>query len=707
METIANQFRNYNWEIIKKYIKTNTIDWDYIIDQINGPLHYLAYHNQNKLIKTVPRNIMLEIIKQPNLEGDTVAHIASKLKNFKLLKYLFGVDMNIIYLSNLLGYRVLHYIVDNIEIIKHILINYSIYDHLINYNYSLIDYYILNNNTGMVLFLLNNLELNECTNKSIFTVIQSKYDLGTKINLLNHFINFGIDVDQINNNYISTLSVCVQQNNYHLVKYLLEHNAKINYSGADNNYNPLIMSILSGNSRIVKLLLYYGASINIRDKNFKSACHHVMYNNTLFSAKLIKYFIINTQNINFPDKYGNSILNLILQLDNWKLFIDVLSTKKLDIYLPNKINIKPIDHVHKSDFKLFINMVYKSYLFQLVHNNNNWIDTIDNTISQNLKIDNFKDEYQKLIIDKIINGQSYPIKHKSRNIIKLIVTPNVNITHFTAYTYNYICYLSFLLKKYKQLCIPFGSQSKNKLKQEIKNYNKNIGTILNDYINHSPILINHIIIWQNPINYFISPDLILGIKRAIKSNNYKFIIIKLTLINPRFNHANILILDIEKNNLERFDPYGNVPYFKSEDIDNFIIDKILKYLPNIKYLSPKKITKTISFQIYSDEMNELNYIEKDPMGFCMAWCIWYIETRINNESIKPNKLIKQMEYLINKYNYKFKDYIRNYSNYLDTEKNSILSNGGIPKQYWYTKTIPQNIYKSYLEYINKLYIQYS
>ncbi|AEX61766.1 putative ankyrin repeat protein [Megavirus courdo7] len=56
---------------------------------------------------------------------------------------------------------------------------------------------------------------------------------------------------------------------------------------------------------------------------------------------------------------------------------------------------------------------------------------------------------------------------------------------------------------------------------------------------------------------------------------------------------------------------------------------------------------------------------------------------------------------------KFKDYVRNYSNYLDTEKNSILSNGGIPKQYWYTKTIPQNIYKSYLEYINKLYIQYS
>ncbi|AZL89270.1 ankyrin repeat protein [Megavirus baoshan] len=706
METIVNQFKNYNWKIIKKYIKTNTIDWNYIIDQINASLHYLAYHNQNKLIKVIPKNIILEIIKQPNLEGDTVIHIAAKLKNFRLLKYLFTIDINIIYSPNLLGYRALYYIIDNIEIIKYVLTNYHISDHLINYNHSLIDYYILNNNTEMILLLLNYLELNDHTNKSIFTIIQSKFNSDTKINLLNNFINFGININQINNNYISTLSICVQQNNYHLVKYLLEHDAKVNYSGADNNYNPLIMSILSGNSSIVKLLLYHGASINIRDKNFKSACHHIIYNNTSFSKKLIKFFVINTKNINFPDKHGNTVLNLIFQLDNWKLFMDILSTKKMDIYLPNKMKIRPIDNVHQSDFELFINMVYKSYLFQLTYNNN-WTDSIDNTISQNLKISNNKNEYQKIIIDKIINGQSYPIKHKTRNLIKLIITPNVNITHFTAYTYNYICYLSFLLKKYIQLCIPFGSHLKNKLKQEVKNYNKNISTILNDYINHSPILINHIIIWQDPNNYFISPDLIMGIKRAIKSNNYKFIIIKLTLINPRFNHANILILDIKKNNLERFDPYGNVPYFKSEDIDNFINNKILINLPNIKYLSPKKITRTISFQIYSDEANEFNYVEKDPMGFCMAWCMWYVETRINNENIKPNKLIKQMEYLINKYNYKFKDYIRNYSNYLDIEKNNILSDGGIPKQYWYTKTIPQSIYKRYLEYINKLYIQYS
>ncbi|ANB50695.1 hypothetical protein [Powai lake megavirus] len=705
MESIANQFRNYNWKIIKKNIESNTIDWDYIIDQTNGPLHFLAYQNQNKLIENIPNDIIIKIIKQPNLEGDTIAHIAAKLKNLELLKYLFGIDINIIYLSNLLGYRVLYYIVDNVEMIKYILTNYYVCDHLINYNISLIDYYILNNNVNMILFLLNNLELNEYTNKSIFTIVQSKYNLNTKINLLDIFINFRIDIDQINNNYISTLSVCIQQNNYQLVKFFLKHNVNINYSGADNNYNPLIMSIISGNTRIVKLLLYYGADINIRDKNFKSPCHHIIYNNTLFSIKLIKYFIVNTQNINFPDKFGNTVLNLILQLPNWKLFTDVLSTKKLDIYLPNKTNIRPVDHINKSDFELFINMVYESYLFQLIHNNK-WIDSMDNIISQNLK-NNIKDEYHKMIIDKIIKGQSYPIKYKSRNIIKLIITPNVNITHFTAYTYNYICYLSFLLKKYKQLCIPFGSKSKNKLKLEIENYNKNISTILNDYINHSPILINHIIIWQNSTNYFISPDLILGIKRAIESNNYKFIIIKLTLINPKFNHANMLILDIDKNKLERFDPYGNVPYFKSEDIDNFIIDKILKNLPNIKYSSPKKITKTISFQIYSDEMNELNYVEKDPVGFCMAWCIWYIETRINNKNIKPKKLVKQMEYLINKHNYKFKDYIRNYSNYLDTGKNNILSSGGIPKKYWYTKTIPQNIYKSYLEYINKLYIQYS
>ena len=42
-----------NWDHIKKYIRTNRIDWDQLVDQTNGLVHYLAYHRQSSLIKKI------------------------------------------------------------------------------------------------------------------------------------------------------------------------------------------------------------------------------------------------------------------------------------------------------------------------------------------------------------------------------------------------------------------------------------------------------------------------------------------------------------------------------------------------------------------------------------------------------------------------------------------------------------------------------
>src|SRR5690606_23884156 len=105
------------------------------------------------------------------------------------------------------------------------------------------------------------------------------------------------------------------------------------------------------------------------------------------------------------------------------------------------------------------------------------------------------------------------------------------------------------------------------------------------------------------------------------------IILKLTIIvNNDFKHANILIYDVLNEYIERFDPYGKVPMVDNESIDRFLKSFFENFLSNVVYIS--LATDTISFQVFSDENNYLNYVENDPDGFCVAWCIWYIETRI-------------------------------------------------------------------------------
>ena len=101
----------------------------------------------------------------------------------------------------------------------------------------------------------------------------------------------------------------------------------------------------------------------------------------------------------------------------------------------------------------------------------------------------------------------------------------------------------------------------------------------------------------------------------------------------------------------------------------------------------------------------MNYVENDPNGFCMAWCLWYVEMRVKNPSIIPKVLIQKTIQQINKSEDKFKDYIRNYSNFLDDKKNEILSKAKLPKKYWYMHHIPTYIYKTYLKYIRRIYYE--
>ena len=95
-----------------------------------------------------------------------------------------------------------------------------------------------------------------------------------------------------------------------------------------------------------------------------------------------------------------------------------------------------------------------------------------------------------------------------------------------------------------------------------------------------------------------------NIKKAIdncrckKENRVRFIFFSFILIdnkNENFSHANIIIIDLFKQTLERFEPHG---YYNSKNINKIIKKKLMKKMgiPKFKYLEPKKLSPYIGIQ---------------------------------------------------------------------------------------------------------------
>ena len=717
MDNIIKNLRNDNWNDIANNIKDKNIQWDYLVDQTNGLLHYLAYHKKLDLIKMIDTDTLINIIQLPNIEGDTICHIAAKMNSTDLIILSINYYPEVIYERNRLLCTPLYYLISDQELIRQIISKVEIEDHYLNDEYTLLDYYILDKNISMVDFILEHIKTNKLSNNSIFTIILSENTTGTKIKLLEILLGKnGIDINTHNELYLSPLIVALYKKEFELVEYFVKSGTDLNYSGPENKDNPLVIAIRFENISIIKLLLDYGINTNVRDKYLKTPFHHIFSEHNSIPFRIKIKLIKKCNNINKTDNKYNSIFNLLMHNNNWKNYRNILEKYKLKIYLRNKDGIKPVDAVENRDVEIFLKMVYNSYINQL-KKNIIWLEDFDNKISQKLQNNYDISSYKKNIIKKILAGQSYPIKMKNGNSIKFIVPPETNITHYSAYSYNYICFLYYILKKYPTIKIPslVPEQVKNKttknlfleIVNDLSNGTDDISTfksLIKDYINHYPPLINHLIIWRSENNFFISPYIAEGIKETLdKFPDTKFILFKLTIITEKINHANILIYDVNNNYTERFDPYGKVPFYDSTIIDKILGKYFMEQLKDSKYLSPNETSITgISFQIFSDESNQLNYVENDPIGFCIPWCLWYIEMRAKND-IEPKILINKAIHEINRKENKIKDYIRNYSNYLDGEKNKILEGATIPKKYWYSLNMPHNYYKSYLKHMRKVF----
>ena len=238
-----------------------------------------------------------------------------------------------------------------------------------------------------------------------------------------------------------------------------------------------------------------------------------------------------------------------------------------------------------------------------------------------------------------------------------IVFPNVKqvyeITDYRGTKFNDIASILFLDKLHGNTCTTIP-----------KNLSRNLSAIKN----MSRMDIGLVVIVGDKEDIALRFDIITDIIKCKK----RFFIIPLTIQKVKGakseSHANFLIYDSKEKSMERFEPLGERHEMK-ERHDNAIfklfktylnqdgVPRLLNYYPPILFcpkIGPQQI----------DRLEKDNMKSGDPVGFCAAWCIWYVNLRLSNPDIDRKDVLEEgIKIIDTKFN-SFRNFIRSYAQFL-------------------------------------------
>jgi hypothetical protein len=597
---------NINDNLIEKYLIYRKFD---LIEQI-------LKHDESSY-KNIRNNILQNIINDKDYK--TILNLL-KLLNDEGKRYILGNnEVNILY--NIIGSK--------IEYIEEILK----YDKYIEWKNQI---YILE------IFLSKYYKKSYKKVKKIFNfLLKNKLDLGSII--LNACLKgynkyiikklYKKDNKIINISKNHTIPIVETYNNKKLFKFLLNHKADYNFIEFDNN---ILLNCIINNKqkKILRLLNISDIDVNIFNSSRNKPGHLIFLYNISYE---IRYKILDkTDDLNFQNIKGNTILHYLFYYDDWKRYINILKNKNIDIYIKNNDNWNILDilkykldkYLYKSELNMLMNIVAISCINNIIYN-----DTLikiykkDNNYNLYKYILKFETNKQKENIDKI----KLKIKKLKVSNIKLnlninlvkINTPKNKIYIYTQRVIDIYIYLLYYMKKY-HFSIALNESNKENF---ILNYD----------------IENNNLIFSEKIK-FSKKRIIFFLVRIINNNTYHSILIDnkkkiIIYFKPFFIHDNLTeILKIYMNDL--FKDYIFIDSFELQSHNIYLID----YYDDI-------IHGEIIYN--SKDMNINNYN--------VIWNFWFLELYMMNLSLNPlilmketiNKIIKEYKTLIY--------YIRKYS----------------------------------------------
>ena len=429
-------------------------------------------------------------------------------------------------------------------------------------------------------------------------------------------------------------------------------------SYTDNEGNSFLYPlILEDNLELFKFLYNFKESNLMFDSYSPINTYHifsvsyskgVLTDNYVFPNYILKN-IISNHNFNETNKNGDDLAHFIVKsrLLRGKGNYEI-EKKILEKYKDwDKINVD-----NKSVLDYISNLDYDKY-HQFVKGNK---------ISKKFKINNIKNKKWKELINNLE-------KYDEEDNIKLMSTKYSHGNIFQARFTDIAIFSYHLDNKYKNLYLPRSSKKIKISENKNLKYPDDLLRFYNNFV--------WTIVWNDKDNYFIHPHLNKSIKKNKDNYDYSFCLLSLRLPNDGL-HASLIFYDFKNKIIERFDPYGNTMQL-DKDMDSVLEKELTKGL-NFKYYSPNKYFPVAGFQTISDENNKMNQKMGDFGGYCLAWCMWYIEHRIANKNINPKHLIRKTLNKLMKLELKPNEYIRNYANHINKKRVNWLVKNGIPEK---------------------------
>lgn len=263
-----------------------------------------------------------------------------------------------------------------------------------------------------------------------------------------------------------------------------------------------------------------------------------------------------------------------------------------------------------------------------------------------------RNRQDKSIFDLITDPKWATLLKKSKKFIPdLNVDIEINkyqhFTKFTATMIDILIYFIYLDKKYKNLYIP-------------KIYE--VGQTRNDF----PFVISYNES-EGILDINLKLNSLINSVRREQSHDFALLFLSLTLEGD-LKHANILLYDFKNLTIERFEPYGD------DGINNILDDYLeeeLTWNTGFKYLRPSDFLNKPSYQSLSYEGNE-SLKAGDFGGFCLGWCIWYVEHRLRNSKVESKMLNQKTLEKLLRSDDTLNEFIRNFSNKLFDAKLNIV-----------------------------------
>lgn len=383
-----------------------------------------------------------------NSDGDNCIHLAIKSQNLKIFQIITSQFKDIVSKNNV-G-----------ESYLHLAIKFKCYD--------MIEHFIKISHSQQALFddLLNSTEY-----KYNFTII--------------HYICISLDLRVLEilqtHDLLEKINGDIQDNSgntfYH---YFINNIVSMQKIDAETAIKLL---------KISTLLNKINFNINLFNIDGNTPTHIFFSNINIFSqhnlSEMINHIVTNSD-INVQNFQGASVFYYMVKNNYWKQIFNILIHKKIDIFIIASDNSTIFDFILKSDYDIFIDMIVKSYLFQLSksQSTSKWLDYWDNRCKKVLKSNELNDTEKELLstlnvkfddnsninlCETIIRtkiSRSIDTFLESKNIFKIQQTsfpiqryftqliaqyPNIQISTFTGSTLDVFIGLIFLCKKFNTI----------------------------------------------------------------------------------------------------------------------------------------------------------------------------------------------------------------------------------------------------------------